>query len=100
MFSVMRYYQGQSELAAELKKNGKEVEKVIAGVPGFVAYYLIQNPDGVTSITLCETRKGCEDSSKLAAEWLTKNVPKLKINPPRIILGEVPLTFDRLHAHV
>lgn len=98
MYSVMRYYQGQTELAAELKKHGKEVEKAIASVPGFMAYYLLHNSEGVTTITICDNRKGCDESTKVAADWLKKNLPNLRLPAPRIVTGEVSLTFDRVHA--
>jgi hypothetical protein len=100
MYSVMRHYQGQNELAAELKKHGKEIEKLMSGVPGFIAYYLIHNSEGTTAVTVCDNRKGCDESTKLAADWLHKNLPNLKLNPPRVVTGEVQLAFDRTHAAV
>jgi len=99
MYTVMRHYQGQKELAAELTKHGKEVEKAISAVPGFLAYFLVNGSDGVTTITICENRKGCEESTKIAADWLKKNLPNLRIPAPHLASGEVPLAFDRIHAH-
>ncbi len=99
MYSVMRYYPGQSELGAEVKKHSQEVEKVISSVPGFVAYFFIHNPDGITAVTICETRKGCDESNRVAAEWLQKNLPHLKA-VPKVVTGEVTLSFDRIHTMV
>ena len=98
MHSVMRHYQGQTELAAELKKRGKEVEKLISGVPGFINFYCLHNSEGVTTITICENRKGCDESTRLAADWVKHHLPK--ITPPRVVTGEVTLTFDRTHSLV
>ena len=98
MYSVMRHYQGQTELAAELKKHGKEVEKLISGAPGFIGYYCLHNSEGVTTITICDNRKGCDESTRLAADWLKHNLPNLKLTPPRVVTGEVTLAFDRTHS--
>jgi hypothetical protein len=100
MYSVMRHYQGQPQLAAELKKHAKDIEKLISAVPGFTAYYLVHNAEGCTTITLCETRKGCDESTKLAADWLQKNVTNLKVTAPLVSYGDVSVAFDRIHAHV
>ena len=98
MYCVMRHYQGKSELAAELKKRGKDVEKAMTAVHGFLAYYLVEGGEGVTAVTICETNKGCEESTRIAAEWLHKNVPNLKLPAPRVATGQVALAFDRSHA--
>ena len=94
----MRHYQGKSELAAELKKHGKDVEKAMTAVHGFLAYDLMEGAEGVTAVTICETGKGCEESNRIAAEWLHKNLPNLKIPAPRVATGQVALAFDRSHS--
>ena len=93
MYTVIRNYTGAPGFADDLKKRTKEIEAEISTVPGFIAYYLIRTSDGATSVTVCDERNGCEESTKRASNWLKKNMPNLKINPPQIIGGEVSFKF-------
>jgi hypothetical protein len=100
MHTVIRSYTGAPTLADDLNKRSKEVETLIKKVPGFIAYYLMKTSDGAASITVCENRSGCEESSKVAANWLRENMPTLKVNPPHIIAGEISFRFANYPARV
>lgn len=93
MFTVIRHYQTAPTLADELKRQSKDVESLISAVPGFIAYYLVKTADGATSVTVCEDQKGCDESTKRAADWIAKNLPALKIAAPKILSGEVAFKF-------
>ena len=93
MYSVIRNYTGTPGLADDLNKNSKAIENEISSVPGFVAYYLLKTSEGACSITVCDERRGCEDSTTRAANWLTKNMPNLKAKTPTVISGEVSFKF-------
>jgi hypothetical protein len=93
MYTVIRHYTSAPSLAGELTKRAKDIETVISGVPGFIAYYLIKTSDGVAAVTVCESQKGCDESSKRAADWLRQNLPNLKIAAPQVITGEAVLRF-------
>jgi hypothetical protein len=100
MYSVIRHYAGAPSLADELTKRKGDVEKEISGVPGFVSYYLLKTADGAIAITLCESRQGCEESSRRAANWLRQNLPNAKIPAPQILSGEVTIKFASKTAKV
>jgi heme-degrading monooxygenase HmoA len=90
MYATMRYYHQNSELADALVENQGEVKRIIGGIDGFEAYYLIRTGDGSTvSVTVFENRAGAEESNRVAAEWLSENVPEVAVNPPMISAGEV-----------
>ncbi len=93
MHTVIRTYTGTPTLADDLKKRSKEVESLISAVPGFVAYYMIKTADGATSITVCDDRKGCDESTRLAADWLRTNMPDLKIKAPQVTEGDLAFKF-------
>ena len=95
MFSVIRNYTATPTLADALIKRSKDVETLITGVRGFVAYYLVKTTDGAASITVCEDRAGCDESTRLAGDWLRQNLPELKIAAPQIIAGDIALKFSR-----
>jgi hypothetical protein len=93
MYTVIRTYTGNPGIADEFKKHTKDIESLINTVPGFVAYYMIKTADGAASITVCEDRTGCDESTKRAATYIRENLSNLKINPPQITSGEVAFKF-------
>ena len=93
MYTVIRNYTGAPGFADELKKSSKSIETEISSVPGFIAYYLLKTGDGATSVTVCEERKGCDESTTRAANWINKNLPNMKIKPPQVIAGDVSFKF-------
>jgi hypothetical protein len=95
MYIVVRRYRGASQLFEELARRQTEVDQVIRGVPGFVAYYLVRADDGGASITICEDRAGTEESTRRAANWVRQNVPAAAGNPPEVTEGEVLYQFGQ-----
>ena len=100
MFTVIRNYAGARTLVDELTKRRKDVEELVSTVPGFISYYLIRTEDGAASITVCENRAGCDESSKRAAKWIGDNLPNLKVAPPQIIAGELAFKFAHYPSQV
>jgi hypothetical protein len=100
MYTVIRSYTGAPTLADDLKKRSNDIQKEIGSVTGFSAYYLIKIPDGAASITVCEDRNGCEESTKRAANWLRTNMPNLKMSPPQITSGEAVIQFSSQSSKV
>ncbi len=76
MFAVMRRYSGPgaSELFDVLERNKAEVEALLRGVSGFVAYTLIRTGDGGVSITVCQDKSGTDESSQVAGGWVREHV--------------------------
>lgn len=93
MHTVIRTYTGTPGAAGQLKSRGRDIESLIKTAPGFIAYYLLDTPEGMTSVTVCEDVAGCEESNRMAAKWLRENMPQLAPKPPQIIHGELALRF-------
>ena len=93
MYTVIRNYTGVPTLADDLKKRSKDIETEVNGVPGFIAYYLVKTTDGIASVTVCDNKTGCDESTKRASTWLTKNMPNLKLGTPQTIAGELAFKF-------
>jgi hypothetical protein len=91
MHASIRRYAGIPGLAEKLASRGKDIEAVIRGTPGFVAYYLVKTAEGAISVTLCETAAGVEASNKIAADWLKQHMPSIPGRPPEIYAGDVLL---------
>ena len=93
MYTAIRHYRGNRELAGQLASRGDEVKKLIGEIQGFRAYYLLSTGDGTVSITVCDDQKGAEETNQAAASWLRENMPEAAGSAPEIIAGEVKLTL-------
>src|SRR4051794_26154200 len=83
MHATVRQYAGPGakELFDALERSTAEVERIIREVPGFVSYSLVRTADGGLSVTVCQDRAGCAESSRRAREWVEGNVPSATTAP-------------------
>jgi hypothetical protein len=93
--AVIRNYGSNAELADELVKREGDVEELIRGVQGFVAYYLVKTPTGTASISVFEDAAGAEESTRRAAAFVKENVAAVAGAPPEVIEGETVIHFVR-----
>ena len=91
MHAMIRSYSGPGakELFDTILAKKAEVEKELKGVAGLVSYTLIQTADGGHSVTVCQDKKGADESARVAREWIQKNAPGVKANPPAVSEGTV-----------
>ena len=69
---------------------------IISGLPGFVAYYVVDAGDGVVvSTSVFEHKDAEEESTFLAEEFVAQHLLPLLPNPPQITAGEV-LTYQAM----
>ena len=92
MYATVRAYQGNSGLADALVENESEVRRIIGGIDGFRAYYLLKLAEGTTTVSVFDTQEAAEESSRVAAAWLAENLPDLGATP-YVTAGEVVLNF-------
>jgi len=93
MFATVRVYEGSRELLDALVENESEVRRVIDGIDGFKAYYLIGTPDGAASVSVFEDEAGATESNRAAAAWIAENLPQLQVAAPKVSAGEVAIQF-------
>jgi hypothetical protein len=94
MYGVVRRYQG-STLSDALAQRTDEVEELLRGVPGFVAYYGLRTPEGFCSVTICDDQAGTQESNKRAAAWVKENLPGATGTAPEVSEGEAFINFTR-----
>src|SRR5215471_15278142 len=75
MYAVIRAYSGNADLADALAAREDDVRKLIGGIEGFKAYYLVRLAEGTSTISVFERQEGAEESSRVAAAWLAENLP-------------------------
>jgi hypothetical protein len=88
----MRYYAGNTELADQLAARSDEIRSVIGAVSGFRAYYLVRLDDATVSITVCDDEAGTAESTRVAADWLSENMPDISASPPMVSSGMVTMS--------
>lgn len=96
MHAVVRSYSGAGgkELFDLLAKRKEDVEALIRGVTGFVAYTLVQTSDGGISVTVCQDKAGADESVQRAREWISANASEAGASPPSVSEGPVILQLS------
>ena len=95
MYAVLRRYQGGSAPVIEaIIPRRAEVEQILRGVPGFVAYYAVRTGDGGVTVTVCQDQAGTAESTRRAAAWVRENLPDAAGSPPEVTEGEVVINFS------
>jgi hypothetical protein len=97
--AVLRIYDNAPGLADAIASNLDAVRDLLRGVDGFRSWGFTRTESGAFSITVCETKAGCDETVQLAAGWIRDNVPgAADIAPPTIIEGTTVarLTTDEL----
>ena len=95
MHVVTRRYSGPGakELCDLVVQRKDEVEKLMRGVNGFVRYVLIRVDDEWFSATICQDKSGCDESVRIAKDWVAKNASSTGVGAPQVTEGEVVLQF-------
>jgi hypothetical protein len=93
MYVVVRTWADAGALADAMVQKQQEVTDIIGGVPGFVAYYATRTGDTLTTVTVCNSQAGTQESTRLAGEWVRKNVSGASIGAPQVAEGETFIQF-------
>ena len=93
MHAVVRTFSGQGakSLFKLLDQRKVEVENLIRTVSGFQSYTLIRTDDGGVTVTVCQDKKGTDESMQLARDWIQQNASDLGVSPPSVAEGSVVL---------
>jgi|SRR6476620_2301263 hypothetical protein len=93
MFATIRRYEGvdQSRTAEVAKRVDESLMPRLTKLPGFGAYFLVDSGKGVvTSFSMFETSAQADESSRIAAKWLTdEKLDAIIPNAPKVSAGEV-----------
>ncbi|MER3438307.1 MAG: hypothetical protein C4346_12385 [Chloroflexota bacterium] len=94
MNAVLRQYTGASALIDQLARKHQDVQALLESIPGFLAYYAVRASDNLTTVTVCESQEGAEESTKRAAALIKENLPGLTMAAPRVTEGDVFISFS------
>jgi hypothetical protein len=96
MYAAIRRYTIQGTTAEEVARRAEDgIVPTLREVPGFLAYYIVGAAgDTVATVSVFETREAAEESTRLATDWVKRNLAPFVPHPPQITTGEV-----LVHAH-
>lgn len=94
MYAVVRHYENAKALSDAMEKAPQEVKDAISAIQGFVSYHGTRDGDSMTSITVCDSKAACEESSRVAREWVKAHVSS-PIGAPTVSEGEVFINFSK-----
>ncbi len=93
-YVVVRHYRGSSALMDELERLSDEVEELIRGISGFVAYNLARTEEGGGfSVSVFQDRAGAEESVQAARKFILEKAPDVAGSPPEVIQGSTFVDF-------
>ncbi len=94
MYAVSRRYRFKPENAKQINDEIKEFfVPMIRSAPGFVAYYWLDNGNGVgESLSVFETKMQAEGSVNMAKTWVAMHQLFEMLGTPEVISGEVKAT--------
>ena len=96
MHAVIRKYTATPEVVAEARTKVAHLEQTMRGTPGFVAYYVIDTDDGLTTITITEDEAGTTESMGRAARWVEQNLQtRAAMNAPEVTKGHTLISATR-----
>ena len=91
-YAVIRHYKDSSKLIDELERRSDDVESLIRGIAGFIAYDLVRTDSGGFSVSVYEDRAGAEESVRSAREDLQQNLSEVG-SSPEVLQGESVIHF-------
>ncbi len=93
MYVVVRHYSGPTVIDAVVELQA-DVQALISGVPGFVAYYAVRTGAGGMTVTACQDQAGTTESTRRAAEFIRERVSAAAGSPPEVTEGETVVNFS------
>ena len=95
MFISVRRYSRVRSVNEVCRKIKSGYVPLLAGSPGFIAYYAIEGGNGtMANISMFSTEGMALESNEKAAQWLQENVADLQPEPPQITSGEVKVSIE------
>ena len=88
--SIRRYRIARSSIDEISKRVQDGFLPIISALPGFVAYYIVDQGDGnAATISLFQDKAAALESNRAAAGWVQENMASLVEGPPQILAGKV-----------
>jgi hypothetical protein len=94
MYATVRHYANAKALSDAMSANKADVQHLLSSIPGFISYAATIDGDSVTTITICEDKEACDESTRRAREWVKETV-KGQIGSMQENGGETFMNFSK-----
>jgi hypothetical protein len=89
MYTVIRRYEGVTDVDEVVRRATGEFSAILAAEPGFQGYWVMNVGGGViASISVFDSKEQAEASTKAAAGWVGENLAEFAPNAPKVMEGE------------
>ncbi|HET8895199.1 MAG TPA: hypothetical protein VFM96_13980 [Gaiellaceae bacterium] len=89
MYTVIRRYEGVTDVDEVVRRASSEFAALLAGQPGFQGYWVVNAGSGVVaSISVFDRQEQAEASTRAAAGWVGENLAEFVPNAPQVTAGE------------
>ena len=101
MYAAMRRYNvNEGTVGQIVERVNADFLPRLRQAPGFVSYFLLDAGDGtIASVSVFDDKRGAEESSRMASEWVRQNISHLVKSAPVILSGEIKVHSMETAAH-
>ena len=91
VYAALRWYNVEPGMAEEMARRVRDgFVPLISSAPGYKGYYLIKSSNAVViTVGIFEHKAAAEQSHRLAADWVARNLGGVILGPPTLSAGEV-----------
>ena len=90
MYASIRQYQVAGSVDEVIRGINEGFLPLIKDAQGFHAYYALDAGVGrLATVSVFEDLASAEESARMAADWIGRNMASLLPNPPEVVQGEV-----------
>ena len=90
---VIRHYQDAKALIDGLVQREDDIRRLLGGIEGFMDYNLVRTEGGGFTVSVFDDRKGADESTHVARDYVRENFPGVA-SPPQVIEGEAIIRFS------
>lgn len=91
MYGVVRRVQADATTLQEFVQRIQGVVPELQQVHGFVSFTVLVSGDTLVSISIYQDKAGADQSTAIALRYVRDEWVDLKLNPPEITSGDVPV---------
>lgn len=91
MYGVIRRWQADATTLQDFVQRIQGVLPELRQIQGFVSYNVVLAGDTLVSLSIYQDKAGADESTALARRYSLEQWTDLKLNPPEITSGEVPV---------
>jgi quinol monooxygenase YgiN len=91
MYGVVRQYQADPAALQDMVQRIRGVLPELQQIQGFVSYDVVESGSTLITVSIYGDKAGADASTEVARRYVQEQWSDLKVNPPQITAGDVPV---------